>query len=127
MLKGILASQTALPFQPERIPYIHVLTSQARGIPATEPGGKVTVLGQGFAPSVHGENPLEVRFAEKIVAKAVAVAKDGTFRAEFEAHEMPGDYALVVEQKEGKRTSRERMYVKVITVDRPIENKRKNP
>ncbi len=126
-LKGIIASQAQLPFQPARIPSIHVLTTQARGIPATEPGGKVTVLGEGFAPSVHGENPVQILFAEKVVAKGVPVAKDGTLRAEFEAAEIPGDYPLVVEQREGKRTSLERMYVKVMTGDRAKENKPKNP
>jgi hypothetical protein len=126
-LKGIIVSQAQLPFQPTRIPYIRVLTSQARGIPATEPGGKITVLGEGFAPSAHRENPLQVRFAEQIVAKGVIVGKDGTFRVQFEAKQMPGDYPIVVEQKEGKRTSEERMYVKVVTEDRPRENKLKNP
>jgi photosystem II stability/assembly factor-like uncharacterized protein len=121
VLKGIIASQAQLPFQPVRIPSIHVLTSQSRGIPATEPGGKVTVLGEGFAPSAHGENPLQVRFAEETVSKGGVVAKDGTFRVEFEVKQMPGDYGLVVEQKEGKRTSLERMYIKVITGDRSKE------
>jgi photosystem II stability/assembly factor-like uncharacterized protein len=122
MLKGIIASQAQLPFQPARIPYIRVLASQARGIPATEPGGKVTVLGEGFAPSAHGQNPLRILLADQIVASDVAVAQDGTFQAQIEVNQRPGDYLIVVEQKEGKRISLERTYVKVITQDRPRNN-----
>jgi hypothetical protein len=102
-----------------RIPYIRVLTSQARGIPAIEPGGKLTVVGEGFAPSSHGENPLQISFAQNVVAKSVVVTKDGTFKVQFEVKQMPGDCPLDVEQKEGRRTSLARTYVKVITGDRP--------
>jgi hypothetical protein len=118
-LKGIIGSQPQLPFEPARIPYIRILSSQARGIPATEPGGTLTVLGEGFAPSARGENPLQLRFGEQIVATNVVVAMDGTFKVQVKAKHMPGDYPIVAEQKERTRTSIETAYVKVVTQDRP--------
>jgi photosystem II stability/assembly factor-like uncharacterized protein len=116
-LRGILASQAELPFKPARVPYIRVLTEQSRGIPATRSGGKVTVIGEGYSPSTGQDDAVEIRFGEVIVGRGIAVGADGKFRADFKAQRMPGDYALVVAQKQGMATAQERSYVKVVTSD----------
>jgi hypothetical protein len=119
MLKGIITSKAQLAFKPSRIPYARAFSADvAGGIAKTVPSGSVTIEGEGFAPDLDGKNPLRVLLAGELVAENVKVEADGRFRVQIEVKKMPGDYEVVIEQRDGNRLSQHKTFVKVVTADK---------
>jgi hypothetical protein len=118
-LKGVITSEAQLPFKPSRVPYARAFSEDmSGGIAKTVPGGRVTIEGQGFAPDLGGKNPLHVFVDGQLAAQNVKVDAEGRFSVQFEIKKMPGDYNVVVEQREGNRLSQHRTFIKVVTQDR---------
>lgn len=118
-LKGIITSQAQLPFKPSRVPYARAFSEDVTGgIAKTVPGGRVTIEGDGFAPDLNGKNPLQVFLAGESVADNVKVDADGRFRVQIEVKKMPGDYEVVIEQRDGNRLSQHKTFIKVVTADK---------
>ena len=118
-LKGIIASQAQLPFKPSRIPYARAFSDDVSGgVAKTPPGGTITLEGEGFAPDLNGENTLRVLLGGETLAENVKVDADGRFRVQINVKKMPGDYEVVIEQRDGKRLSQHKTFIKVVTGDR---------
>jgi photosystem II stability/assembly factor-like uncharacterized protein len=119
VLKGVITSQTQLPFKPSRVPYARAFSQDmSGGITKTPPGGAVTIEGEGFASGLNGKNPLRVFLAGAVVADNIKVDADGRFRVQLEVKKMPGNYEIVIEQRDGNRLSQHKTFIKVVTTDK---------
>jgi photosystem II stability/assembly factor-like uncharacterized protein len=117
-LQGVIISEAELPFTPARTPYVHAMShDMGGGVPRLEAGGRLIVLGQGFAPGLQQENPVRIWLGGELVAREVKVDERGQFRAEIVLQNTPGDYELRVEQTEGKRLSRDKTIIKLVPHD----------
>jgi len=115
-LKAVIVSDGELPYQPRRIPYVRVLGAGIpSGVATAQPGDTITVSGEGFAPSARGENPVQVRLGDEVVARNVPVDSLGQFKIAVVVNRLPGVYSVVVEQHEGNRTAMDRTTVNVTT------------
>ncbi len=76
------------------------------------------VEGTGFAAS-DDDSRVVVRLGDEIAARDVPVNEAGRFQVKIRIERMPGDYSITVEQTDGKRLTRDRTMVKVVTSDKP--------
>ncbi|HEV2731402.1 MAG TPA: hypothetical protein VGV15_15330, partial [Terriglobales bacterium] len=48
----------------------------------------------------------------------VKVDADGRFRVQINVKKMPGDYEVLIEQRDGKRLSQHKTFIKIVTRDK---------
>jgi hypothetical protein len=125
LLQGVITSLAELQPFLSRSAAIHVLGESAMAaFAAVSSGGKVLIVGEGFAPNLHGENPLQLSLDGRVILDSVKVDVKGLFRAEAQVNKAPGLYELAAEQREGKRLTREKTTLNVIVHDTAVPTER---
>lgn len=114
-LRGFITSSSELSIRPSRIPYTRVIGKGLNcGVGCGGSGATITIAGDGFTRNTNGENPLRIAIGGVVVPGNIPVSEDGHFAIPFQITRTPGEYAVVVEQTDGKRLSMDRTVLKVV-------------
>jgi hypothetical protein len=87
------------------------------GVAYVAGGNEVTVEGSGFATPRPDAGPVRILIDNEVVLDNVQVDANGAFRVRIRVDRVVGDYEIKVEQRDGKRLTREKTALKVVPRD----------
>jgi photosystem II stability/assembly factor-like uncharacterized protein len=116
-LRSLIISTTELPFTPLRVPMVYAFNSAAGG--STVWSGKtVRVVGTNFLPSSQPDQGARILFDDKQATEGVEVGADGSFKIDLPLTRAGGEVLVTVEQRDGRRLTRESTLIEVPSDDR---------
>lgn len=115
-LRGVVVGEGELAGIEGPVPYVRVITAtMLGGVPSIERTGRIEVHGEGFVPGL----PVCVGVLDQ--TREAQVGADGRFRLALEVRGPLGDHEVVVEQRQGRRLTRETTQLKIRPRDDPEE------
>jgi photosystem II stability/assembly factor-like uncharacterized protein len=118
-LRAVIAADADLPFAPARIPTVFISSTINPGKSSLEPGEPVRVIGANFVPVAQSGEPVQILVDGTVAAKSVPVRDDGSFSIDVPFTHLPGDMVVTVEQRDGRRLTRESATIEIVSSDRP--------
>ncbi|NHF59985.1 hypothetical protein FK220_011575 [Flavobacteriaceae bacterium TP-CH-4] len=118
-LRGIITSGTDLPVEPQRIPYIEVLSqTNIGGLATVLAGDMMTISGKGFEKTINNQTTVSILIEDIVVAEDVEVLENGVFRVQVKIPGLSsGSYSIKARQQHGSRVSIDQTAFLVVSKD----------